>query len=322
MTQEFVTLPREVVTQALDALEGCRVEYDYHGNPVDASDQDVINASTVLRAALEQPQIQSGGIPPGWRLVPVEPTQAQLNAWQSHFGLIEGAYVAMLAAAPQPPAVKDSLTAQQPQGVRETAPNGATHIQPQQGAFYKRVDEKWYVWSRMEDGRPRRWYISPGTVESCLKPISAATEQPQNHVPDVGNMVQSGWKLVPVEPTVEMLRAGCGSESPAMFRESLRRETDGQKTVEMVEKIIQRNLNSYRAMLAAAPQPQVEQEICCKIWSVNRIDDLGKIVDSSGRLIATVYGSQADKIVACHNSYTQQRHEREPLTDEEIDACF
>ena len=56
MTQEFVTLPREVVTQALDALEGCRVEYDYHGNPVDASDQDVINARTVLRAALEQPQ--------------------------------------------------------------------------------------------------------------------------------------------------------------------------------------------------------------------------------------------------------------------------
>ena len=65
------------------------------------------------------------------------------------------------------------------QVMRETAPNGATHIQPQQGAFYKRVDEKWYVWSRMEDGRPHRWYISPGTVESCLKPISAATEQPQ-----------------------------------------------------------------------------------------------------------------------------------------------
>lgn len=56
MTQEYVTLPREVVTQLLDALEGCRVEYDYHGKPVDASDQDVINAHTVLRAALGQPQ--------------------------------------------------------------------------------------------------------------------------------------------------------------------------------------------------------------------------------------------------------------------------
>lgn len=90
--------------------------------------------------------------------------------------------------------------------------------------------------------------------------LRAAFEQPQNHVPDVGNMVQSGWNLVPVEPTEEMLRAGCGSESPAMFRESLRRETDGQKTVEMVEKIIQRNLNSYRAMLAAAPQPPVVEQ--------------------------------------------------------------
>lgn len=257
MTQEFVTLPREVVEQAIDALY-CTDSKE--GSPAYNFE---LKAIKELRAALEQPQV-----------------------------------------------------------VRETAPDGATHIQPQQGAFYKRVDEKWYVWSRMEDGRPRRWYISPGTVESCLKPISAATERLQNHVPDAWNMVPAGWKLVPLEPTVEMLRAGCGSESPAMFRESLRRETDGQKTVEMVEKIIQRNLNSYRAMLAAAPQPQVEQEICCKIWSVNRIDDLGKIVDSSGRLIATVYGSQADKIVACHNSYTQQRHEREPLTDEEIDACF
>lgn len=75
-----------------------------------------------------------------------------------------------------------------------------------------------------------------------------------------------------------------------------------------------------KEQIAALEQPQVEQEICCKIWSVNRIDDLGKIVDSSGRLIATVYGSQADKIVACHNSYTHPQPKREPLTDEQIDA--
>lgn len=131
--------------------------------------------------------------------------------------------------------------------------------------------------------------------------LSAALEQPQNHVPDAGNMVPAGWKLVPVEPTCGMVLAG----EHSMKQHDFFRLDAG-----------------YRAMLAAAPQPQVEQEICCKIWSVNRIDDLGKIVDSSGRLIATVYGSQADKIVACHNSYTQQRHEREPLTDEEIDACF
>lgn len=75
-----------------------------------------------------------------------------------------------------------------------------------------------------------------------------------------------------------------------------------------------------KEQIAALEHPKGEQEICCKIWSVNHIDDLGKIVDSSGRLIATVYGSQADTIVACHNSYTQQRHEREPLTREKIMA--
>lgn len=86
-----------------------------------------------------------------------------------------------------------------------------------------------------------------------------------SHLITTSSSVPFGYKPVPMEPTEEMLRAGCGSESPAMFRESLRRETDGQKTVEMVEKIIQRNLNSYRAMLDAAPQPpafeqQVERE--------------------------------------------------------------
>ena len=59
----------------------------------------------------------------------------------------------------------------QPQVEQEPTPNGATHRQPKQGAFYKRVDGKWYVWSRMENGGSHRWYISPGTTESCLDPI-------------------------------------------------------------------------------------------------------------------------------------------------------
>jgi len=69
-----------------------------------------------------------------------------------------------------------------------------------------------------------------------------------------------------------------------------------------------------------AQQPQGEQELCCESWSVNRIDDLGKIVDSSGRLIATVYGLQAEKIVACHNSYTRPQPRRKPLTESAIAA--
>lgn len=81
-------------------------------------------------------------------------------------------------------------------------------------------------------------------------------------------------------------------------------------------------LKAIKELRAALEQPQVEQEICCKIWSVNRIDDLGKIVDSSGRLIATVYGSQADKIVACHNSHANPQPKREPLSTARIDELI
>ena len=113
-----ITLPRSVLEQALEALES-GIQYDYHGNPYSDNDAARCVASDALRAALEQPQVE-----------------------------------------------------------QEPAPNGATHRQPKQGAFYKRVDGKWYVWSRMENGEPHRWYISPGTSESCLEPLNAAAPQP------------------------------------------------------------------------------------------------------------------------------------------------
>lgn len=74
---------------------------------------------------------------------------------------------------------------------------------------------------------------------SALVALRAALEQPQNHVPDVGNMVQSGWKLVPVEPTCGMVLAG----EHSMKQHDFFRLDAG-----------------YRAMLAAAPQhPTTEQ---------------------------------------------------------------
>ena len=222
-----------------------------------------------------------------------------------------------------------------------------------------------------------------------------------SHLITTSSSVPFGYKLVPMEPTEEMLRAGCGSESPAMFRESLRRETDGQKTVEMVEKIIQRNLNSYRAMLDAAPQPpaleqQVEQESTCKdslqgeqaavAWLATYTGKVGEplvYVTSSYELavendrnqspkplhlhqqnlncksnqkrLATLWGyvkaeqpqvqqepSPVAKIIGMDEEYgpmllwhrawadfpvgtkiyTHSQPKREPLTDEQIDACF
>jgi hypothetical protein len=75
-----------------------------------------------LRAALEQPQVNSPEIPEGWRLVPVEPTDSQIRAAQDTWWHAcncetywDQIYAAMIAAAPQSPTVKDSLTSQQPQ---------------------------------------------------------------------------------------------------------------------------------------------------------------------------------------------------------------
>ena len=139
-------------------------------------------------------------VPAGWKLVPVEPKismkQAALNAsrrWAEcdaplprtqELWASEVCWKAMVEAAPHPPTVKESLTVEQPQGEQESAPNGATHIQLQQGAFYKRVDGKWYVWSLMKNGEPRRWYISPGTAESCLKPLAATPKQKRQPLAD------------------------------------------------------------------------------------------------------------------------------------------
>jgi hypothetical protein len=45
---------RELMRQALDALENARLEYDYDGNPMDKCDADVIAAADALRAALDR----------------------------------------------------------------------------------------------------------------------------------------------------------------------------------------------------------------------------------------------------------------------------
>lgn len=50
----------------------------------------------------------------------------------------------------------------------QSAPQGATHYQPHQGAYYKRVSAtEWYVWSWLEEGEPLRWLYAPGTGDSA-----------------------------------------------------------------------------------------------------------------------------------------------------------
>lgn len=128
MTQEFVTLQREVVEKALERLED-NISYDFNGNPYEESDELMHTAAANLRAALEQPDTEiTTSLPAGWKLVPVEPTHdmqeagigahyeaekkmQEPNAWEpggfakrkvraSHV------YRAMISAAPEPQNIK------------------------------------------------------------------------------------------------------------------------------------------------------------------------------------------------------------------------
>ena len=79
----------------------------------------------------------------------------------------------------------EAAIAQQPAAAQpdwEVAPPGATHYQPHQGAYYKRVSaSEWYVWSRVEDRELLRWLPSPGTSDSAelvVRPADALSQQP------------------------------------------------------------------------------------------------------------------------------------------------
>jgi hypothetical protein len=44
---------------ALEALENCRIEYDYHGNPIDEENANLLKSIDTLRTALAAPEPES-----------------------------------------------------------------------------------------------------------------------------------------------------------------------------------------------------------------------------------------------------------------------
>ena len=75
-------------------------------------------------------------------------------------------------------------------------------------------------------------------VTALAAALRAALEQPKNHVPDAGNMVTAGWKLVPIEPTDDML----------------------YDIQEFSHILPPRGKRIWAHMLAAAPQPPTTKE--------------------------------------------------------------
>jgi hypothetical protein len=147
-------------------------------------------------------------------------------------------------------------------------------------------------------------HMVKGYTLDAEEALRAALEQSDIEIPA---SVPEGWKLVPVEPTNEMVQAW----------------------LDTYEGNIQ---TVYRAMLAAAPQPpvveqpQVEQEPVAWIerwygsgpergwWIVCGRDHIAHLGP------AEMSGEAASKIVSAHN--TSPPAQRQPLTDQQIHDCF
>ena len=98
-----------------------------------------------------------------------------------------------------------------------------------------------------------KYWLGVGTHPQGFVPaLRAALDQPQNHVPDAGNMAPAGWKLVPVEPTQGMIEAG----KDAHYEAEKRIQEPGAWKQGGFAKRAVRAAHVFQAMLDAAPQPQ------------------------------------------------------------------
>lgn len=77
----YITMPRAVVEQALECLEG-NISYDFHGNPYEESDELMQTAAANLRAALEQPQAEQEPVTAQHRFRHPQKTMPDWSVWQ------------------------------------------------------------------------------------------------------------------------------------------------------------------------------------------------------------------------------------------------
>lgn len=195
------------------------------------------------------------------------------------------------------------------------------------------------------------WSTAYENELKAVKKLRAALDQQQNHVSDAGNMVPTGWKLVPVEPNCSMVLAG---ERPLERHDFLRLDS------------------AYRAMLADAPKPpapgckatkrgdHVVCDDCKSAWDANDKNPPACVpvppaVEQPQGEPSTVAFCHVGDVVVCDNDsllrqlgvkrsdklylhpqdlnckskqallatllgYTKEQPKRKPLTDEQIDA--
>ncbi len=154
------------MTTETDKTERERFEawWDNPG-PCDEALKGVSWQAWQARAALD-----TGGVPEGWMLVPVEPTQEMFDAGMKHraghpCNVMDG-YTAMLAVAPQPPApfpAPGRKDGEEPRGECRTYPGETCDIcgavWPPASASAGKVEPAAWQWRAVEGGNARTaWY--------------------------------------------------------------------------------------------------------------------------------------------------------------------
>lgn len=87
------------------------------------------------------------------------------------------------------------------------APEGATHYQPQQQAFYADMGgEKWMIWARNLSGL-LCWQPSTGTVRDCLIPAPSEATWTGEGLPPVGTVCEA-WHNGRAQGVVQVRYSG------------------------------------------------------------------------------------------------------------------
>jgi len=147
----------------------------------------------------------------------------------------------------------------------------------------------------------------------AINALRAALEQPQDHFPNAGNRVPTGWKLVPVEPTKDMKAAGAFA---AM--DQVRRSYNPPSAYIPVDSMA---LLSYRAMIAAAPQPPTTEQSSAVQPQVEQ-EPLAVVTGFYGGFPTIRPLEPATALPAGMALYANPQQPRQPLTDDEIEKLF
>lgn len=107
-----------------------------------------------------------------------------------------------------------------------------------------------------------------------------------------------GWKLVPEEPTDEMIRASLATDLPATFRNHLRHPNNGKIAAKDTEIRIAHERKRYAAVVSAAPEPEASNHWRPIGWNGPFRAGEYIVADASGSKVCMAYSTKGATEIA------------------------